>query len=267
MSEVRTRSYRLTPPEKATLERDGFVVRERTFNALELAEIAEDCEELGRQMLAAKRDTKHVVGSYMFERNEGFGLNIKWEPDAPDLLMGIEPFAHFSKPLNALAHDPRFMDPCRDLIGEEDIVLFTEKLNYKRAKKGGPIILHQDFPYWAAFTDIASRVVTAMLFLDAANARNGCLEVAPGTHKEGVQKRWDTAGLKNREMDQDAFDMSRLIPLEVPAGTVVYFNSFLVHRSLTNTSEQDRRALLYSYQPAGNPHAREIPRPFKLTDG
>jgi len=25
--------------------------------------------------------------------------------------------------------------------------------------------------------------------------------------------------------------------------------------------------LLYSYQPAGNPHAREIPRPFKLTDG
>jgi hypothetical protein len=267
MSEVRTRSYRLTPGEKATLEQDGFVVRERTFNALELAEIAEDCEELGRQMLAAKRDTKHVVGSYMFERNEGFGLNIKWEPDAPDLLMGIEPFAHFSKPLNALAHDARFLDPCRDLIGEDDIVLFTEKLNYKRAQKGGPIILHQDYPYWAAFTDIAPRVVTAMLFLDAANAGNGCLEVAPGTHKEGVQKRWDTSGLRNREMDQDAFDKSRLIPLEVPPGTVVYFNSFLVHRSLPNTSDHDRRALLYSYQPAGNPHAREITLNLKLTDG
>ncbi len=267
MSEVKTRSWRLSTTEKANLERDGFVVREQTFNALECAQIAEDCEELGRQLLAAKRDTKHVVGSYMFERNEGFGLNIKWEPEAPDLLMGVEPFAHFSKPLRDWGHDARMLDPCRDLIGEDDIVLFTEKVNYKRARKGGPIILHQDYPYWAAFTAIASRVVTAMLFLDAASAANGCLEVAPGTHKTGEQKRWQTEGLRNREMDTDAFDVKRLIPLEVPAGTVVYFNAFLVHRSLPNTSDQDRRALLYSYQPAGNPHARQIPRPFKLTDG
>jgi ectoine hydroxylase-related dioxygenase (phytanoyl-CoA dioxygenase family) len=68
-------------------------------------------------------------------------------------------------------------------------------------------------------------------------------------------------------MDSTAFDTSMLMPLEVPAGTAVYFNSFLVHRSQPNQSENDRRALLYSYQPAGNPHAREIPRPFKLTDG
>jgi ectoine hydroxylase-related dioxygenase (phytanoyl-CoA dioxygenase family) len=68
-------------------------------------------------------------------------------------------------------------------------------------------------------------------------------------------------------MDLTAFDASTLIPLEVPAGTAVFFNSFLVHRSQPNRSENDRRALLYSYQPAGNPHAREIPRPFKLTDG
>jgi hypothetical protein len=267
MSDTLTRQFRLSAAEKAKLDKDGFVVRERTFNARECERIAEDCEELGRTLLAARRDTKHVVGSYMFERNENFGLNIKWEPDAPDLLMGVEPFAHFSKALNDWGHDPRLLDPCKDLIGQDDIVLFTEKVNYKRAKKGGPIILHQDYPYWAAFTDIASRVVTAMLFLDEANAGNGCLEVAPGTHSTGEQKRWPTAGLKNREMDTTAFDTKRLVPLEVPPGTVVYFNAFLVHRSLPNTSDQDRRALLYSYQPAGNPHARLIPRPFKLTDG
>lgn len=267
MSDVMTRSYRLSDAEKAKLDRDGFVVRERTFNAGECAEIAEDCEELQRVLLAAKRDTKHRVGSYMFERSEVYGLNIKWEPDAPDMLMGVEPFAHFSKALSDWGHDARFLDPCRDLIGEDDIVLFTEKVNYKRAKKGGPIILHQDYPYWAAFTDIAPRVVTAMLFLDEANAANGCLEVVPGSHKQGKVKTWDSAGLRNREIDTDAFDMTGLQPLEVPPGTVAYFNSFLVHRSLPNTSDQDRRALLYSYQPAGNPHAREIPRPFTLTDG
>src|SRR6185312_15926776 len=231
---VMTRSYRLDTAEKAKLARDGFVVRERTFNAAECGQIAEACEDLQRELLAAKRDKKHVVGSYMFERNEGFGLNIKWEPDAPDMLMGVEPFAHFSKALSDWGHDARFLDPCRDLIGEDDIVLFTEKVNYKRAKKGGPIILHQDFPYWAAFTPIASRVVTAMLFLDDANRESGCLEVAPGTHAKGEQKRWQTTGLRNREMDLTAFDASTLIPLEVPAGTAVYFNSFLVHRSQPN---------------------------------
>jgi len=267
MSDVQTRSHRLNAAEKANLATDGFVVRRRVFTERECTAIAEDCEKLGADLLAAKRNTKHVVGSYMFERHEGYGINIKWEPDAPDLLMGVEPFAHFSESLRDWGYDPRLVDPCRDLTGEDDLVLFTEKINYKRAHKGGPIILHQDFPYWAAFTPIASRVVTAMLFLDEANRENGCLEVAPGTHDKGEQKRWQTTGLRNREMDTDAFDTSLLVPLEVPPGTVVYFNAFLVHRSLPNTSDKDRRALLYSYQPAGNPHAREIPRPFKLTDG
>jgi ectoine hydroxylase len=267
MSDILSRSYRLSAAEKATLDRDGYVVRRQAFSPRECGLIAVECEKLGADLLAAKRNTKHVVGSYMFERHEGYGINIKWEPDAPDLLMGVEPFAHFSRPLHDWGYDPRLIDPCKDLLGLEEIVLFTEKINYKRAKKGGPIILHQDYPYWAAFTEIASRVVTAMLFIDEANAENGCLEVAPGTHNEGVQKRWYTTGLRNREMDTTAFDVKRLVPLEVPAGSVAYFNSFLVHRSLPNTSDKDRRALLYSYQPAGNPHAREIPRPFKLTDG
>src|SRR5690242_2667277 len=129
MSAAAKTNYRFNAAEKAKLDRDGFVVRERTFNAQECAAIAEDCEELQRVLLADKRTTKHVVGSYMFERNEVHGLNIKWEPDAPDMLMGVEPFAHFSKPLSDWGHDARFLDPCRDLIGEDDIVLFTEKVN------------------------------------------------------------------------------------------------------------------------------------------
>ena len=40
------------------------------------------------------------------------------------------------------------------------------------------------------------------------------------------------------------------------AGDVVFFGAFLVHRSLPNRSGSDRRALLYSFQPGGFPHAR-----------
>jgi ectoine hydroxylase len=52
-------------------------------------------------------------------------------------------------------------------------------------------------------------------------------------------------------MEPDAAETSRLECLEVPAGSVVFFGSLLVHRSTPNRSGRDRRALLYSYQPAG----------------
>ncbi|MGH7949884.1 MAG: phytanoyl-CoA dioxygenase family protein, partial [Candidatus Binataceae bacterium] len=48
------------------------------------------------------------------------------------------------------------------------------------------------------------------------------------------------------------------VPLEVHAGAVVFFGPFLVHRSLPNRTGADRRALLYSYQPTGYPHLREL---------
>jgi ectoine hydroxylase-related dioxygenase (phytanoyl-CoA dioxygenase family) len=54
--------------------------------------------------------------------------------------------------------------------------------------------------------------------------------------------------------------MSRLRRLEVKAGAVAFFGAFLVHRSLPNQSDRDRRALLYSYQPTGHPHAAELHR-------
>ncbi len=55
-------------------------------------------------------------------------------------------------------------------------------------------------------------------------------------------------------------DLEELVRLELPAGSVVFLGSLLVHRSSPNRSESDRRALLYSYQPAGHRHAREYIR-------
>jgi hypothetical protein len=40
----------------------------------------------------------------------------------------------------------------------------------------------------------------------------------------------------------------------------VFFGAFLVHRSLPNRSDKDRRALLYSYQPGGYPSGVELNR-------
>jgi hypothetical protein len=254
----RVADYKMTPAERAQLDRDGFVLREGVFDAAECAAIAADCEALITQLAALSRGKKHVLGSYMFEAEREAGTIIKWEPDAPDVIQGVEPFGHISKPLNDWGLDPRFVDPAKAIVGDDELVLFTEKLNVKRARDGGHIILHQDFPYWEPTTPVAARIATAMLFIDDANRENGCLEVAPGSHTCGKYPQRAADAFGSLEMDPDAFDLSRLEPLEVKAGAVVFFGAFLVHRSLPNRSNADRRALLYSYQPAGNPHIREI---------
>ena len=251
-------SYMLNRDERAQLDKDGYVVRESIFEKSECAAIIAECERLADKLRVEKQRNKLRVGGYMIEFERELGIVAKWEPEAPELLMGLEPIAAISPPLTALAFDPRLIDACKAIVGQDDIDLFTEKLNFKRARKGGAIWLHQDYPYWADVAEVADRIATAMIFLDDATREKGCLEVAPGSHREGVKTRKSASDFGSREMDPAAYDESSLVPLEIAAGSVAYFGAFLVHRSLPNTSDQDRRALLYSYQPAGHPHLSKL---------
>jgi ectoine hydroxylase len=251
---------RLSADEKSRLLRDGFVARPAIFGADELSAIADACESLVQMLLEQKRRTKHAAGAYVFELQRQLGTVVKWEKEHPDVLQGVEPFAHLSEPLRRWAYDPRFLEPMKDVVGAESVDLFTEKLNVKRGQVGGPIVLHQDHPYWVGVAENADEVGTALLFLDDATVENGCLEVVPGSHRAGEQPRRQVGetDFAKFEMDPERYDTAQLVAVEVPAGSVLYFGPFLVHRSLPNRTGTDRRALLYSYQPAGRRHMRDV---------
>lgn len=251
-------AWRFDARERGQLTEQGFVVRRDVFDRDEVGAIGDACDALVARLLEEQRNAKVAVGSYTFEIQQRLATIVKWEQDNPELLLGVEPFAHLSETLRTWALDARLLGPARDVIGNDEVELFTEKLNLKRAHHGGPIVLHQDFPYWADATPIAAQVATAVIFVDEARRDNGCLEVVPGSHREGVQRRKAVEGFGNLEMDPAVFDTARLTPLEVSAGSVVFFGPFLVHRSLANRSSDDRRALLFSYQPAGHPHLLQL---------
>jgi hypothetical protein len=251
-------SLRLDAKERDQLKTLGYVVRERAFGPAELARLRADCEAMVKRVTDASAGRRKIaVGSYMFQLEKGLVTMVKWEPAFPDVVQGVEPFAHFDLRLRDWAYDPRFIEPMKDVVGAESLELFTEKLNVKRARAGGPIVLHQDYPYWTENSDGAGEIATAIIFMDDANRANGCLEVLPGSHARGEWPRQKIDGFGSMEMDLDGFDESQLVAVEVPAGSLVLFGSLLVHRSLPNLSEHDRRALLYSYQPAGRRHSIE----------
>ena len=115
----------------------------------------------------------------------------------------------------------------------------------------GARVDHQRGVQWLENSENADEIATAVLFLDDANRVNGCLEVVPGSHLVPLAKGRDVEGFGSFEMDSERFDTDQLVALEVPAGSVVFFGPRLVHRSLPNTTDGDRRTLLFSYQPAG----------------
>jgi Phytanoyl-CoA dioxygenase (PhyH) len=246
--------HHLTDTEQEQLAQDGYVVRESVFDRTELDAMITSSEELVAGLVAGRHGRRFTVGSYTFEPDALSMVMLKWEGDS-DQLHGIEPFAHLSADLEAWGLDPRLVEPMITLVGDDKPELFTEKLNLKRPNIGGPNPLHQDYPYWIDSTTDASRVATATIYLDDTTVDNGCLEVVPGSHVAGRhQTRTDSDVFGNLEMDPDANAHMVRIPVELPAGSVVFFGAFLAHATGPNHTDQSRRALLYSYQPPGHEH-------------
>ena len=99
-------------------------------------------------------------------------------------------------------------------------------------------------------------LVGAWIAIDDADQDNGCLWVLPGSHRTG--RLWPTRDHgKPEEFDPTdesyGFDAEAAIPVEVKAGAVVFFNGYLLHRSLKNRSDRRRMALVNHYMNAWSP--------------
>lgn len=95
----------------------------------------------------------------------------------------------------------------------------------------------------------------AWIALDDATVENGCLWVIPGSHRHGIiwpqrkhdDRRFDCTGeaMYYPYTDDDA------VPVEVRKGSIVFFNGYLLHRSLPNyAADGFRRSLVNHYMSA-----------------
>jgi phytanoyl-CoA hydroxylase len=96
-------------------------------------------------------------------------------------------------------------------------------------------------------------LIGAWIALDDATVENGCLWVIPGSHRSGYlypQKSHENPDEFDFAPESYGFDVSAQVPVEVKAGTVVFFNGYLLHRSFKNRSEIYRRVLVSHYMNA-----------------
>ena len=245
---------RLSDAERQAWEQDGFFLRPAVFSAGELEDLRAAAE---RVVQIATRAVADPDADYAVDGNrylEAAGATIQLEHrEGSTTVRVIEPFRHLDPRIDAMIDDPRIAEPMRDLVGEEHIALFTDKLNLKRPREGSGFRFHQDSPYWAFDCAHLDRLPNVMLMLDDASPENGCLYVVRGSHRKGLLPGQEGKGtLGPLFTDPRAFDERLAVPAAAPAGSLLFFSPHTVHGSKPNTSDLPRRVLVLTYQPGGH---------------
>ncbi len=256
-AQTRSANHRLSLEEARRYRAQGFLVRKAQFDALEIDALIGAVEDTAKAALAgieAVQDTR----SYVLDGKRFVDLDhitVQFEPPPFDpAIKVIEPVCELHPRLDALLDDARLTAPIRDILGSEAIGLWTNKLNLKRPRAGSGFGWHQDSPYWIHDCGHVDLLPNVMVVLDDASRANGCFEVIRGSHREGCLPGTDDGSqLGGFYTDPSRFDPGNAVALEVPAGSLVFFDPHIVHGSAPNTSDHPRRALVITYQPAGHP--------------
>ena len=158
---------------------------------------------------------------------------------AGEVLRKLDNPVHERPLFRGLATEPVLLDMVANLIGPPAGIVFSQ-IFFKPPEGGGAKPAHQDNFYFGP--DDRDGLVTAWIALDDATRENGCLWVIPGSHVHG-----DLPTLQGRGvLDRLYTDLEQLpglgdpLPLEAPAGSVVWFDGAVVHGSQTNHSDRRR---------------------------
>ncbi len=160
-------------------------------------------------------------------------------------------FPHKVSPAARMAlMNPRIVEGLTAVIGP-NVKAMQSMLFIKSEGKPGQA-WHQD----EYFIPTRDRSLTAVwIALDDATIENGCLWVLPGSHRRGVLYPTHPQTDPRFDCTVEAYEFpyrdDEAVPVEIPAGTALIFNGYLLHRSLENSGRHGyRRALANHYMSA-----------------
>ncbi len=242
--------------------RDGFLVIEgfadsEACDGLKAAanQIVTDFQPSGERTIFTTTEQDRVTSGEFLA--SGSGIWCFFEEEAFD----DEGMLRTSKELsiNKIGHAMHDLDPTFEKfsytpelagvaadIGLADALALQSMYIFKQPLIGGEVGCHQDSTF--LYTD--PMTVTGFWFaIEDATLQNGCMWAKPGGHRTSLRRLFKRAG--DTDADGTVFEEldpaplpspSELVPLEVPAGTMIILDGLLPHWSDVNRSEKSRHA-------------------------
>lgn len=116
----------------------------------------------------------------------------------------------------------------------------------KAPRVGREVPWHQDGVNWGH-----TGMVSLMVFLEEATPDNGCLQIVPGAHREGLFDPAPNSGNMNAADPVQASWIRQAVPVPARPGDALLFHACTPHHSAANGSERSRRNLIFAYVRAG----------------
>lgn len=208
------------PEHAEAMERDGYLVVPGFYDAAEAAALLRWTEEIST--------APEVPGRHMVYYEDSLT-----EP-VHQVVQRIENFCPFHEGFDALVRRGKLLAWTGALL-RQPAVLFKDKINFKMPGAPG-FKAHQD--QQAGWTRYAPLFITALVTIDPSTIENGCLEMVPGRHREGlIGDEWSP-------LAEEGLD---LVPVPTAPGDVIFFDSFAPHASKPNFTESPRRILYLTY--------------------
>jgi len=248
---------RLTPAEQRQWVADGFFIRPDQFSAPQLERLRDSADRVAVAVSERAPSGKaYQLDGNRFVDIDHITLQYEHRSDSQQARV-IEPVHELDPELGNLISDPRLVEPMRSLVGNDSISLWTAKLNFKQAHFGSGFGWHQDSPYWIHASSVVDQLPNVFVALDSSREENGGLRLIRGSHRRGVLPGLaDGSQLEGFYTHPDEVDNARVVAPNLAAGSLVFFSPHIVHGSKPNTSAQQRRALIATYQPAGLPELK-----------
>jgi ectoine hydroxylase-related dioxygenase (phytanoyl-CoA dioxygenase family) len=223
----------LTQAQREAYFADGYLLVERAIDETWLRRLRAATEEL------VERSRKVTKSDSVFD------LEPNHRPDAPRL----------RRVSNPVEQHPVFWEYCTqsvlpdivaDLVGP-DVKFHHSKLNFKWKSGGEEVKWHYDISFWP-HTNYSPLTVGTYLY--DCGMEQAPLAVMPGSHKiEPMLSQYDAKGNWTgclSEADVAKLDLSRMVHLPGPAGSLTIHNCRTLHYSAKNDSDLGRPLLLYT---------------------
>lgn len=173
----------------------------------------------------------------------------------PEQTLGSKGATLAYRKIQNLEHDPLFMeylsrplfqDLSRRLYADASISCYRAMFMNKPANQGTFLQWHQD--HWPHLD--RAPLLTVWTALDPATVANGCVQVIPASHREGLINPEAPSGFLTGDQAAEHCGRDRVHYLELEPGEAVAMHNWLVHASDVNRTAQSRRAFSVCYMDA-----------------
>lgn len=125
-------------------------------------------------------------------------------------------------------------------LGYRKPIIIQSMYIFKQPGIGGEVVPHQD----NSFLYTEPPTCTGLwLALEDATITNGCLWAIPGSHKNGLVRRFIRGeGGVSFDHPSPTYDKKDFVAIEVKAGSLVLIHGDLIHQSFENQSSKSRHA-------------------------